>query len=175
MSGIATLTRQYVDRVKAYPVKILDTRKTAPGLRWFDKYAVRMGGGFNHRFDLFDGLLIKDNHIVAAGSVENAILRARKNAPHLMKIEVEVDSLDGVKEALAASADVIMLDNMAVDLMCDAVDLIAGRALVEASGNVSLESVESIARTGVDMISVGALTHSPKAADFSLEIIPDGA
>jgi nicotinate-nucleotide pyrophosphorylase (carboxylating) len=171
MSGIATFTRQYVDRVKAYSVKILDTRKTAPGLRWFDKYAVRMGGGVNHRFGLFDGVLIKDNHIVAAGSVKDAVLLAKTQVSHIMKIEVEVESLDGVEEAVAAGADVIMLDNMALHQMKKAVNLVAGRALVEASGGVSLETVESIAKTGVDLISVGALTHSAEAADFSLDIV----
>lgn len=170
MSGIATLTRQYVETVKGTRAKILDTRKTAPGLRWCDKYAVRTGGGYNHRFGLFDGILIKDNHIAAAGSISKAVLLARKGAPHTLRVEVEVEDLAGVKEACRAGADIILLDNMTPATMKEAVSLINGAALVEASGGITLATVKEIASTGVDMISVGALTHSPDAADFSLEI-----
>ncbi len=172
MSGIATLTRRYVERVKPYPVRILDTRKTAPGLRWFDKYAVRIGGGFNHRFGLSDGILIKDNHIAAAGSIQEAVRLARKNAAHTLRIEVEVEDAAGAVLACEAGADVILLDNMSPAQLTEAVRLVKGRALLEASGGITLETVREVARTGVDMISVGALTHSPRAADLSLEIIP---
>ncbi|RLC26015.1 MAG: carboxylating nicotinate-nucleotide diphosphorylase [Deltaproteobacteria bacterium] len=173
MSGIATLTREYVDRAGTGEVKILDTRKTTPGLRWLEKYAVRVGGGTNHRFGLFDGILIKDNHIAAAGSIRAAVDLAGKNAPHGLKIEVEVENLAGVAEALSAGADVILLDNMSVDEMHKAVELVGGRALLEASGGVTLDTVGPIAQTGVDMISVGALTHSARAVDLSLEIVSD--
>lgn len=173
MSGIATLTRRYVERVKPYPVRILDTRKTAPGLRWFDKYAVRVGGGFNHRFGLSDGILIKDNHIAAAGSIPRAVELARKNAPHTLRIEVEVEDTAGAVLACEAGADVILLDNMSPAQLAEAVKLVKGRALLEASGGITLETVADVARTGVDMISVGALTHSPKAADLSLEVMPE--
>ena len=170
MSGIATLTRRYVDKVKGTGAKILDTRKTAPGLRWCDKYAVRTGGGYNHRFGLFDGILIKDNHIAAAGSISKAVLLARNGAAHTLRVEVEVENLAGVSEACRAGADIIMLDNMTHSEMKEAVSLINGAALVEASGGITLNTVKEIASTGVDFISVGALTHSPPAADFSLEI-----
>jgi len=170
MSGIATLTRRYVERVRPAKVRILDTRKTAPGLRWFDKYAVRMGGGANHRFGLSDGILIKDNHIAAAGSISIALSLAKRNAPHTLKIEVEVENLAGVEEACRAGADIILLDNMGTEELRKAVKLVNGSAMTEASGGITLDTVEDIARTGVDMISVGALTHSAKAADFSLEI-----
>ena len=170
MSGIATLTRRYVEKVKGTGAKILDTRKTAPGLRWCDKYAVRMGGGYNHRFGLFDGILIKDNHIAAAGAISKAVLLARQGAAHTLGVEVEVEDLDGVKEACGAGADTILLDNMTPSEMKQAVSLINGCALVEASGGITLDTVKEIAATGVNLISVGALTHSPEAADFSLEI-----
>ena len=170
MSGIATLTHQYVEKVKPATVRILDTRKTAPSLRWFDKYAVRMGGGGNHRFGLSDGILIKDNHIAAAGSISRALSFARRNAPHTLKIEVEVEDLAGVEEACRGGADVILLDNMGPEELRKAVELVDGSAMTEASGGITLDTVEDIAKTGVDMISVGALTHSAKAADFSLEI-----
>ena len=173
MSGIATLTRRYVERVKPCNVKILDTRKTVPGLRKFDKYAVRMGGGFNHRFGLSDGILIKDNHIAAAGSIFRAVELAKKHASHMLKIEVEVEDLAGVEEACRAGADVILLDNMRPAELVKAVELIKGQALVEASGGITLDTVKDVAETGVDMISVGALTHSPRASDFSLEISPN--
>ena len=171
MSGIASLTRQYVEKVKPFEVKILDTRKTVPGLRCLDKYAVRMGGGCNHRFGLFDGILIKDNHIAAAGSITRAIALARKNTPHTLKVEVEVEDRPGVEEALAAGADAILLDNMVPDQIEKAVRFVEGRALLEASGGISLDTIQEVAKTGVDLISVGALTHSARAADFSLEMI----
>ena len=172
MSGIATLTRQYVEEAASEKIRVVDTRKTAPGLRMLDKYAVRMGGGHNHRFGLYDGILIKDNHIVAAGSVSRAVVLARNSAPHTIKVEVEVEDLAGVEEALEARADVILLDNMPPDTMKEAVQLVKGRALVEASGGIHLGNIHAIAQTGVDIISVGALTHSPRAADFSLELKP---
>ena len=170
MSGIATLTRRYVETIQGSRATILDTRKTAPGLRWCDKYAVKTGGGQNHRFGLFDGILIKDNHIAAAGSISKAVSKARKGSAHTLKVEVEVEDLAGVKEACLAGADIILLDNMTLLEMKEAVGLINGAALVEASGGVTLDAIKEIASTGVDYISVGALTHSPAAADFSLEI-----
>lgn len=172
MSGIATLTKTYVGRAGTKKVKIVDTRKTAPGLRILDKYAVRMGGGFNHRLGLFDGILIKDNHIAAAGSITGAVNLARENAPHTIKVEVEVEDLPGVEEAIRAGADVILLDNMSPDKMRKAVRLVGGRVLLEASGNISLDNIEEVAKTGVDLISIGALTHSSRAVDVSLELIP---
>jgi len=174
LSGIATLTDEFVGRVKGLGVKITDTRKTAPGLRYFDKYAVRTGGGHNHRYGLFDGVLIKDNHIAAAGGVGKAVKTARSEAHHVMKIEVEVKSTVQAKEALAAGADIIMLDNMKISEMKRAVGIIRKTrpgTLIEASGNVSLENVRSIGETGVDLISVGVLTHSAPAADISLKIV----
>lgn len=168
MSGIATLTAEYVEAVAGTGAVIVDTRKTVPGLRALDKYAVRTGGGRNHRIGLFDGVLIKENHIVAAGGIQAAIASAKAQLPHTLKIEVETSTLDEVQEALDAGADVIMLDNMTNEVMTEAVALIAGKALVEASGGVSLERVRSIAETGVNIISVGALTHSVNAADISM-------
>ena len=168
MCGIATLTRSYVDAVRGTRAVIVDTRKTVPGLRALDKYSVRVGGGRNHRFGLSDGVLIKENHIEAAGGITVAIERARKNVPHTVRIEVETRNLDEVGEALSATADIIMLDNMDLESMKKAVGLIAGRALVEASGNISLENVRETALTGVDLISVGGLTHSVHVADISL-------
>lgn len=170
MCGIATLTRQFVDAVAGTEAKILDTRKTMPGLRILDKYSVRAGGGRNHRYGLYDGLLIKDNHIEAAGGIAEAVRRVRGQAPLMVKIEVEVKNLAEVEEALAAGADVIMLDNMPVDAMKKAVQRIGGKALVEASGNVTLATVRAIAETGVDFISAGVLTHSARAADISLKV-----
>jgi nicotinate-nucleotide pyrophosphorylase (carboxylating) len=170
MSGIATLTAKYVEKVKELKVEVLDTRKTLPGLRQLEKYAVRVGGGRNHRFGLYDGVLIKDNHIRAAGSITTAVERAKKKAHHLLKIEVETKTLDEVREALVAKADIIMLDNMPIDMMREAVKLISGRALVEASGNVTLETIRAIAETGVDFVSSGSLTHSAPAADISMKI-----
>ncbi|NCO52329.1 MAG: carboxylating nicotinate-nucleotide diphosphorylase [Deltaproteobacteria bacterium] len=168
MCAIATLTSQYVAAVADTHAIIVDTRKTVPGLRVLDKYAVCAGGGRNHRIGLFDGVLIKENHVAAAGGIEAAISRARLTLPHTLKIEIETRNLDEVKQALAARADIIMLDNMRLDEMREALDLIDGRALVEASGGVNLETVAEIAATGVDIISVGALTHSVKAADISM-------
>ena len=171
LSGIATATRRFVDAVRGLEVKILDTRKTAPGLRVLDKYAVRAGGGHNHRFGLYDGILVKDNHIRAAGGVEKAMKLLREKSPPILKIEVEVTSVCQAQEALAAGAAVIMLDNMSSADMAEAVRIIGRRALVEASGGVTLEGVREIAATGVDWISVGALTHSAKALDLSLEVV----
>ncbi len=170
MSGIATLTSKYVEQLKGLKARALDTRKTLPGLRQLEKYAVRMGGGTNHRFGLYDGVLIKDNHIKAGGSITKAIESARRNAHHLLKIEVETKTLDEVREALAAKADIIMLDNMPLDMISEAVKLINGQVLIEASGNVTLETIREIGETGVDFISSGSLTHSAPAADISMKI-----
>ncbi len=169
MCGIATLTRQFIEKVERYGVKITDTRKTTPGLRLIEKYAVRAGGGSNHRFNLTDGVLIKDNHIAACGSINQAVTQIRQQVPHTIRIEVETDTLDQVKECLECGVEIIMLDNMDVATMQEAVNLIAGRALVEASGGVTLENVENIAKSGVDLISVGALTHSAKACDIGMD------
>ena len=168
MSGIATLTRQFVDAVSGTGAQILDTRKTAPGLRTVDKLAVKLGGGENHRTGLFDMILIKDNHIDFAGSITKAVERARQAATGL-EIEVETRTLDDVREALELRVERILLDNMTLDTMRTAVELTSGRAKLEASGNVTLDTVVEVARTGVDYISVGALTHSPKVFDVSLE------
>jgi nicotinate-nucleotide pyrophosphorylase (carboxylating) len=170
LSGIATLTAKYVEMVEGLKAQVLDTRKTLPGLRQLEKYAVRVGGGGNHRFGLFDGVLIKDNHVKASGTITNAIKSAREKAHHLLKIEVETKTLDEVREALAAKADIIMLDNMPIDMMREAVTIISGRALVEASGNVTIKTIREIAETGVDFISSGSLTHSAPAADISMKI-----
>jgi nicotinate-nucleotide pyrophosphorylase (carboxylating) len=170
LSGIATLTARFVDAVAGTKAKIVDTRKTTPGHRLMEKYAVRMGGGVNHRFGLFDGILIKDNHIEAVGGIRQAVALA-KSGHHLAKIEVEVENLKELEEALDAGADIVMLDNMTVPDMADAVKATGGKVLLEASGNVSLANVREIAETGVDMISVGALTHSAAAADISLKIV----
>jgi nicotinate-nucleotide pyrophosphorylase (carboxylating) len=168
LCGIATLTTSFVEAVAGTNTRIVDTRKTTPGLRLLEKYAVRVGGGINHRTGLYDGVLIKENHITAAGGIAEAIRRARAYIPHTLKIEIETETLAQVDEALAAGADIIMLDNMSLDEMRTAVAVIAGRAQVEASGGVSLERVRAIAETGVDIISVGALTHSPRAMDISM-------
>lgn len=168
MSGIASLTAKYVAAIDGTSATIVDTRKTVPGLRAIDKYAVRSGGGRNHRIGLFDGVLIKENHSAAAGGISAAVASAKKKLPHTLKIEVETSNLDEVEEALQAGADIIMLDNMTLYDMSRGVELIAGRALVEASGGVNLERVREIAETGVDIISVGELTHSVKAADISM-------
>jgi nicotinate-nucleotide pyrophosphorylase (carboxylating) len=170
MCGIATLTGKYVEAVRGSKAKILDTRKTLPGLRVLDKMAVSIGGGFNHRMGLYDGVLIKDNHIAAAGSITAAVEAQKSRLPHTLKIEVETKNLLEVQEALQCGVDIIMLDNMSNAEMKKAVELIAGRAVVEASGNVSLQNVAAIAATGVDLISVGGLTHSARAADISLKI-----
>jgi len=170
MSGIATLTALFVEKIKGFNVELLDTRKTHPGLRQLEKYAVQVGGGRNHRFGLYDGVLIKDNHIRAAGSITKAVALARKRAHHLFKIEVETKTLDEVREALFVQADIIMLDNMTTDMMGEAVKLVNHEALVEASGNVKLDTIRAIAETGVDFISCGSLTHSAPAADISMKI-----
>lgn len=171
LSGVATRTQEAVIAVSGTSTKIVDTRKTMPGFRVLDKYAVRCGGGSNHRFNLSDGVLIKDNHIAAAGGIKNALLLARGNCPQTLKIEVETESLSQVEEALEAGADIIMLDNMSPDTMTEAVKLIAGRALTEASGNMGERDIKAIAETGVDFISIGALTHSVKALDISLKFL----
>ena len=168
MSGIATMTSRYVQAVQGTGVLILDTRKTTPTLRDLEKYAVKAGGGTNHRFGLYDGIMIKDNHISAAGGISRAVRRVMRTTPPEIKIEVETKNLQEVEEALAAKADIIMLDNMGINEMREAVSIIGKKALVEASGNVTLSNVREIARTGVDYISVGALTHSAPAADISL-------
>ncbi len=170
LSGIATLTSKYVEKVKGLKAEVLDTRKTLPGLRRLEKYAVRTGGGKNHRMGLYDAVLIKDNHIAASGGISKAVESVRKSAHNALKIEVETKTLEEVREALAAKADIIMLDNMHPDMMRSAVRLIAGQALVEASGNVTLESIRAIAECGVDFISSGSLTHSAPAADISMKI-----
>lgn len=166
--GIATLTASFVAAVSGTKARIVDTRKTTPGLREIEKYAVRVGGGINHRTGLYDGVLIKENHITAAGGIAEAVSRARSYIPHTLKIEIETETLAQVDEALAAGAEIIMLDNMNLDDMRLAVAAISGRALVEASGGVNLKTVRAIAETGVNIISVGALTHSPRAMDISM-------
>ncbi|MCL5022880.1 MAG: carboxylating nicotinate-nucleotide diphosphorylase [Nitrospirae bacterium] len=170
LSGIATLTGRFVEKVKGTHAKIVDTRKTTPGLRFMEKYAVRVGGGCNHRFGLYDGILIKDNHIEAAGSIAAAVAAAG-GAHHLSKIEVEVENLKELKEALKAGADVVMLDNMSLEDMKEAVRAAKGRVMLEASGNMTIERVRAVAETGVDLISVGAITHSATAADISMKIV----
>lgn len=169
LSGIATKTRAAVDEVKGYNVKIADTRKTTAGMRSLEKYAVRCGGGTNHRFNLSDGILIKDNHIVASGSITNAVAAAKSKAPHTLKVEVEVENFSQLNEALDAGADIIMLDNMPIEMMAEAVLIINGRAITEASGNMGEKNLAEVASTGVDLISIGALTHSVKALDISLK------
>jgi nicotinate-nucleotide pyrophosphorylase (carboxylating) len=169
MSGIASKTREMVDILKDYHTVLLDTRKTVPNMRPFEKYAVTVGGAKNHRYNLSDGILLKDNHIDAAGSVKKAIELARDYAPFVRKIEVETENLDMVKEAIEAKADIIMLDNMSNEMMREAVKLIDGRALTECSGNVNKERLIEIAETGVDYVSCGALTHSVNALDISLK------
>lgn len=173
MCGIATRTASYVAAVHGTKAEILDTRKTVPGLRILDKMAVGLGGGTNHRFGLFDAVLIKDNHIEAAGGIAAAVAAQRKHLKPSLKIEVETKNLREVREALSCGADIILLDNMTIDAMKKAVDWIAGRALTEASGNVTLQRVAGIAATGVDRISVGELTHSVRAADISLKVRGD--
>lgn len=169
LSGITTLTARFVEKTKLYPVRITDTRKTTPGLRMLEKYAVRAGGGYNHRFNLSDGVLIKDNHIAACGSLTRAVEILREKVPHTIKIEVETDTLEQVRECLDSGVDIIMLDNMNLATMKKAVALIGGKALVEASGGVNLETVAGIAATGVDIISVGALTHSAPSCDIGMD------
>jgi nicotinate-nucleotide pyrophosphorylase (carboxylating) len=168
MSGVATLTARFVREVEGTGATVVDTRKTTPGLRALEKYAVRVGGGGNHRMGLYDGVLIKENHVVAAGGISTAINRARRHVPHTLKIEVEVRNLQEVTEALEAGADILLLDNMDLAQLRAAVELVGSRAVTEASGGVSLETVRAIAETGVDLISVGALTHSYRAVDISM-------
>jgi len=169
LSGVASLTRAYVDAVAGTAARIADTRKTTPGLRALEKYAVRCGGGVNHRFGLDDAILIKDNHIAACGSVGEAVRRAKAFAGHLTKVEVEVDGLEQLAEALIHAPDVVMLDNFSLDDLADAVRRAGGRAVLEASGGVNLQTVRAIAETGVDVISVGALTHSAAVLDIGLD------
>ena len=169
LSGVATLTRAYVDAVEGTGAIVVDTRKTTPGLRALEKYAVRCGGGVNHRFGLDDAILIKDNHIAACGSVGEAVRRAKAAAGHLMKVEVEIDSLAQLEEALKYGPDVVMLDNFSLADLAEAVSRAQGRAVLEASGGVNLETVRGIAETGVDVISVGALTHSASVLDIGLD------
>ncbi len=171
LSGIATLTRQYVDRVAGSNVRLTDTRKTIPGWRRLEKYAVKIGGAYNHRFGLYDGILIKDNHIVACGGISEAVAGVRNNRPHLLRIEVEVSDINQVKEALENGVDIIMLDNMDLNDIHEAVRLVDGRALVEVSGGVTLDTLPEIANTGVDIISIGALTHSARAVDISMRVL----
>ena len=171
MSGIATETSKYVSLLKSYRTKILDTRKTLPGHRMLDKYAVNMGGGTNHRIGLYDMVMIKDNHIKAAGNITKAVEAIKGKVAEGIKIEVETTNLDEVKEALEAKADIIMLDNMSTDLMRKAIRIIDGKAKVEASGSMNLERLKEVAVTGVDFISVGAVTHSVKALDISMNIV----
>lgn len=168
LSGIASITRLYVEKIIGYRAKVVDTRKTTAGLRLFEKYAVRTGGGTNHRFSLSDGVLIKDNHIKAAGGISKAVQAAREAIPHTVKIEVETETLQQVQEALDSGADIIMLDNMTPERMTEAVSLIAGKAITEASGNITLETIQKVAAAGVDIISAGALTHSVMAMDISM-------
>lgn len=170
LSGIATRTRKLADLAKPYGTRVVDTRKTTPGLRLLEKYAVRTGGGHNHRLGLYDAILIKDNHIVVAGGVKEALVRAKAYASHMTKIEIEVESLAQAKEALEGGADVIMLDNMAPEAMKECVRMIGHRAVVEASGGIDEHNLEAAAAAGVDVISIGALTHSVKALDISLDV-----
>lgn len=169
MSGIATYTRSIADLLKGSKTKLLDTRKTTPNMRVFEKYAVKVGGGYNHRYNLSDGILLKDNHIGAAGGVKEAVQTAKEYAPFVRKIEIEVENLDMLKEALDAGADIIMLDNMSVEDMKEAVKLVSGKAETECSGNVTKENVERLVDIGVDYISSGALTHSSPILDLSLK------
>jgi nicotinate-nucleotide pyrophosphorylase (carboxylating) len=171
LSGIATKTARFVALVEGHKARIVDTRKTTPGLRALEKYAVRVGGGFNHRFGLYDAILIKDNHIQAAGGITPAVQAAYAQAPHTMTVTVECDTLAQVEEAVAAGVDIVLLDNMSLDMLRQAVELLDGQAAAEASGGVNEETVTAIAQTGVDIISVGALTHSAIALDISLDLI----
>ncbi|MHA1584263.1 MAG: carboxylating nicotinate-nucleotide diphosphorylase [Promethearchaeota archaeon] len=170
LSGIATLTKKFVEIIKGTKTRIADTRKTTVGLRVLEKYAVRVGGGKNHRFNLSDAVMIKDNHIKAVGGITKAITQARNEIPHTMTIEVEVASLDQLQEALNANPDIIMLDNMNIEEMKQAIETTNGQVILEASGNVSLDSVRQIAETGVNVISIGILTHSVKALDISMKL-----
>lgn len=170
LSGIATKTRKFVDKIEKYKVRVADTRKTTPGIRVLEKYAVKLGGGANHRYNLSDAVMIKDNHIRAVGSIERAIKLIRERVSHTVKVEVEVETIEEFKQALNAGADIIMLDNMSIEDMKEAVSINNKKAILEASGNVNIDNIEEVAKTGVDVISVGALTHSVKALDISLNI-----
>jgi nicotinate-nucleotide pyrophosphorylase (carboxylating) len=175
LSGIATLTRRFVDSVVGVPVKIVDTRKTTPGIRSLEKYAVKIGGGYNHRSGLYDGVLIKDNHINTAGGIKKAIRIVQKKVQHMLKVEVEVKDIRQVKTAMSAGADIIMLDNMSIKNMREAVKIARGysrHVIIEASGNINLSNVRQVAKTGVDLISIGALTHSAQAVDITMDITP---
>jgi nicotinate-nucleotide pyrophosphorylase (carboxylating) len=169
LSGIATITRKFVDVVGEYNTKIVDTRKTTPGLRVLEKYAVTIGGGYNHRFGLYDGVMIKDNHIVGAGGIKAACELARKSIPHTLKIEVETSNIEEVREALSCGADIIMLDNMSLEEMSQAIEVIDGRAIIEASGNMGDKDLKEIASIGIDIISIGAITNSVRNLDISLK------
>jgi nicotinate-nucleotide pyrophosphorylase (carboxylating) len=171
LSGIATNTYKFCQEVKDFPVHITDTRKTTPGLRILEKYAVRIGGGYNHRFGLYDAVLIKDNHLVMTGGVKSAVNSVRKKIPHTMKIEVEVENLSQLQEALEMKVDIVMLDNMNLQVMKEAIKIAKNKVLIEVSGGITLEKVKQIAELGVDLISIGALTHSIKSLDISMEII----
>jgi nicotinate-nucleotide pyrophosphorylase (carboxylating) len=170
LSGVATATRELVDEISGTRAQLVDTRKTTPGMRVLEKYAVRLGGGHNHRFGLDDGILIKDNHIKVAGGVTEALKRARNAAPHTLKVEIEVENLIQLQEALQAGADLVMLDNMSPDLMREAVRINAGQVPLEASGGITRQTIRVVAETGVDLISVGTVTHSAPALDISLDI-----
>lgn len=176
LSGIASTTARYTEAVRDLPVRIIDTRKTTPGLRLLEKYAVRVGGGHNHRFGLSDGVLVKENHLLALRAegltLADAMARLRRNVPHTVRIEVEIGTIEQAREAVEAGADVILLDNMAPERMREVVQLVGGRALTEASGGIRLSNLRAVAETGVDLLSVGALTHSPQALDISLEFEP---
>ena len=169
VSGIATFTAAFVEKVKDFSVRICDTRKTTPGLRMLEKYAVVVGGGSNHRFNLTDGILIKDNHIAACGSIKKAVDQVIRKVPHTIRVEVETDTIEQVMECLDCGVDIIMLDNMPIDVMREAVEIIDGNALVEASGGITLDTVQEVAGTGVDIISIGALTHSAPACDIGMD------
>lgn len=170
LSGIATLTREFVDALQGTPVRVVDTRKTTPGMRLLEKQAVRAGGARNHRFGLDDGILIKDNHLIAAGGITQAVAGIRQAAPHSLLVEVEVEDLQGLDEALAAGADAVLLDNMTPEMVADAVARAGGKVLLEASGGITLGNVREYANSGVDLISIGTLTHSAPAIDVSLEV-----
>lgn len=173
LSGISTLVRSYVNEISDKNIRLVDTRKTTPGLRGLEKYAVRVGGAYNHRIGLYDGVLIKDNHIAAFGGIKKAIEHIRSQVSHLLKIEVEVSDLDQVKEALESKADVIMLDNMTIKQIKEATAFIDNRAIVELSGGITKSDLKSLSDTGVDIISVGALTHSARCVDISMQISPN--
>ncbi len=170
LSGIATNVRSYVEKMKNSPVRLVDTRKTVPGWRVLEKYAVRIGGAFNHRMGLYDGVLIKDNHLAVSGGIKTSMKRIRNNVSHLVKIEVEVSDFSQVKEAVEAGVDIIMLDNMNLAQITEAAEYINGRAIIEVSGGITLEDLNQLADTGIDIISIGALTHHARSVDLSMQI-----